>query len=300
MKRSLYKKRHKNDIYKVIREIKLYIYCGLLFILIFKRQDKNNTMADKWKILKILKAHTNWVMSVGFNHDGTKIVSGSGDNTIRVWNVDTGECILTLKGHTDCVTSVGFNHDGTKIVSGSRDNTIRVWNVGTGECILTLKGHAEYVLSVGFNHDGTKIVSGSDDKTIRVWNIDELGKKFSFMKERSIYEKYMTITHQGKSFLVVNIEIEGYSLMLKVTTDSKGSYKVERDGGIGDNKLESMIGSGLCEKIKNQKHKNIKELLEDIYSDQEQFVHQIKQKSYADFWLSKPKGINKLDQRSKK
>ena len=39
--------------------------------------------------------------SVGFNHDGTKIVSGSWDKTIRVWNVDTGECILTLKGHTE-------------------------------------------------------------------------------------------------------------------------------------------------------------------------------------------------------
>merc|ERR1711991_222809 len=62
------------------------------------------------------------------NHDGTKIVSGSDDNTIRVWNVDTGECILTLKGHTSYVLSVGFNHDGTKIVSGSDDNTIRVWN----------------------------------------------------------------------------------------------------------------------------------------------------------------------------
>ena len=64
-----------------------------------------------------MKGHTSGVMSVGFNHDGTKIVSGSGDKTIRVWNVDTGECILTLKGHTHYVTSVGFNHDGTKIVS---------------------------------------------------------------------------------------------------------------------------------------------------------------------------------------
>ena len=54
-----------------------------------------------------------------FSKDGTMIVSGSQDNTIRVWNVDTGECILTLEGHTDRVMSVGFNHDGTKIVSGS-------------------------------------------------------------------------------------------------------------------------------------------------------------------------------------
>ena len=45
---------------------------------------------------------------LAFNHDGTKIVSGSSDKTIRVWNVDTGECILTLKGHTSHVTSVGI------------------------------------------------------------------------------------------------------------------------------------------------------------------------------------------------
>ncbi len=119
-----------------------------------------------------MKGHTDYVNSVGFNHDGTKIVSGSFDNTIRVWNVDTGECILTLKGHTSYVLSVGFNHDGTKIVSGSVDETIHVWNIDTAECILTLKDHTYDVYSVGFNHDGTKIVSGSDDNTIHVWNVD--------------------------------------------------------------------------------------------------------------------------------
>ena len=119
----------------------------------------------------ILEGHTSVVNSVGFNHDDTKIVSGSYDRTIRVWNVATGECILTLEGHTGEVTSVVFNHDGTKIVSGSWDNTIRVWNVNTGECILTLRDHTSWVNSVVFNHDGTKIVSGSYDETIRVWNV---------------------------------------------------------------------------------------------------------------------------------
>ena len=52
-------------------------------------------MADKWKLLKILKGHTDEVRSVAFSKDGTKIVSGSWDRTIRVWNVDTGECIFT-------------------------------------------------------------------------------------------------------------------------------------------------------------------------------------------------------------
>jgi WD40 repeat protein len=76
-----------------------------------------------------LKGHTSYVTSVVFNHDGTKIVSGSRDNTIRVWNVDTGECISTLKCHTRDVFSVRFNHDGTKIVSGSDDETIKVWEM---------------------------------------------------------------------------------------------------------------------------------------------------------------------------
>ena len=71
-----------------------------------------------------MKGHTDYVNSVGFNHDGTKIVSGSDDNTIRVWMLI--QCILTLSWN---VTSVGFNHDGTKIVSVGL--TIRVWNVDT-------------------------------------------------------------------------------------------------------------------------------------------------------------------------
>ena len=79
---------------------------------------------------------TGYVSVVVLTCGCTKTGSGSYDNTIRVWNVDTCECILTLKGHTNCVMSVVFNHDGTKIVSGSYDKSIRVWNVDTGECIF--------------------------------------------------------------------------------------------------------------------------------------------------------------------
>ncbi len=59
--------------------------------------------------------------SVAFNHNGTKIVSGSDDYTVCVWDVNTDTLNNTLQGHTSLVTSVAFNHDGTKIVSGSRD-----------------------------------------------------------------------------------------------------------------------------------------------------------------------------------
>jgi len=117
-----------------------------------------------------LNGHTDQVFSVAFNDDGTKVVSGSEDKTIKVWNVATGEMEQTLNGHTATVCSVAFNDDGTKVVSGSEDNTIKVWNVATGEMEQTLNGHTDQVFSVAFN-DGTKVVSGSLDNTIKVWNV---------------------------------------------------------------------------------------------------------------------------------
>ena len=114
------------------------------------------------------------VKSVAFSPDGTKIVSGSWDNTLRVWDAETGLSILgPLLGHTSHVNSVAFSPDGTKIVSGSWDNTLRAWDAETGLSILgPLLGHTSGVNSVAFSPDGTKIVSGSWDKTLRVWDAE--------------------------------------------------------------------------------------------------------------------------------
>ena len=111
------------------------------------------------------------VWSAGFSPDGTKVVSGSADGTVRLWDVATGECEQTLVGHSDDVKSAGFSPDGTKVVSGSADSTVRLWNVATGECEQTLQGHSRAVGSAGFSPDGTKVVSASRDKTLRLWDV---------------------------------------------------------------------------------------------------------------------------------
>ena len=81
------------------------------------------------KIIRTLNGHTESVRSVSFSPpDGKYICSGSGDKTVRLWNVDTGEIISTLNGHTDCVWSVSFSRDGNKICSGSSDKTVLLWN----------------------------------------------------------------------------------------------------------------------------------------------------------------------------
>jgi WD40 repeat protein len=82
--------------------------------------------------LKTLNGHTDAVWSVAFSSDGTRIVSGSFDNSVRVWDASTGAELKTLNGHTGYVSSVAFSSDGTRIVSGSSDNSVRVWDALTG------------------------------------------------------------------------------------------------------------------------------------------------------------------------
>jgi WD40 repeat protein/serine/threonine protein kinase len=116
------------------------------------------------------RGHTTSVNSVALSPDGKRIVSGGGDNTVRVWDVDTGQNTLTLKGHTDVVDRVALSVDGKRIVSASEDKTVKAWDADTGQNTLTLRGHTGAVNGVAFSPDGKRIVSASSDKTIKVWD----------------------------------------------------------------------------------------------------------------------------------
>ena len=119
---------------------------------------------------RTLRGHTGRVTSVAFSPDGKRLVSGSQDNTVKVWDAQTGQETLTLKGHTGAVRSVAFSPDGKRLVSGSQDGTVKVWDAQTGQETLTLKGHTLWVTSVAFSPDGKRLVSGSQDCTVKVWD----------------------------------------------------------------------------------------------------------------------------------
>ena len=120
-----------------------------------------------------LPAVTGAVYSVAYSSDGQRIISGSEDRTIRIWDAKTGAPVgKPLEGHTDNVWSVAYSPNGQHIISGSADHTIRIWDAHTGGAVgYPLNAHSHGVRSIACSPDGRHIVSGSLDTTIHVWEL---------------------------------------------------------------------------------------------------------------------------------
>jgi WD40 repeat protein len=88
-----------------------------------------------------------------------------------VWDLDTGQELLTLRGHVDFVTACVVLPDGKRAISGSGDRTLKMWDLITGEELLTLHGHTAQVSACMVTPDGRRAVSASEDHTVKVWDL---------------------------------------------------------------------------------------------------------------------------------
>jgi hypothetical protein len=93
---------------------------------------------------------------VALSADGTRLASGSGDRTVRLWDAATGAPLQTLEGHTGPVGLVAFSADGTRLASASDDGTVRLWDAATGAPLQTLEGHTRHVK---FSAEGTLLLT---------------------------------------------------------------------------------------------------------------------------------------------
>src|SRR5262249_41046362 len=118
--------------------------------------------------MSVLLGHTEGVNSVAISPDGMRVLSGSEDWTLRLWDLSTGQTLKVLQGHSAAIRSVAFSPNGKQALSGSADGTVLLWDLATGDTLQTLTGRSA-ITSVQFSPDGKHTVSGSVDGTIRLW-----------------------------------------------------------------------------------------------------------------------------------
>ncbi len=147
--------------------------------------------------LVLQTGHTARVASVSWSPDSKRLASASDDQTVIVWNVQTGEKIRTLTGHSGPVKSVSWSPDGKRLASASEDKTAIVWDAQTGEKIHTLTGHSKDVSSVTWSPDGKRLASASFDKTVIIWNV-QTGEKFRTLTGHSEAVHSVTWSPDGK------------------------------------------------------------------------------------------------------
>ncbi|MCP5104203.1 MAG: DUF4365 domain-containing protein [bacterium] len=132
-------------------------------------------MTDEKKdsALMVLKGHDGVVWSVAVTPDGKRAVSGSEDQTLKVWDLNSGKCTATFKGHKAWISSVAVTRDCKRAVSGSYDKTVKVWDLISGECLATMQGHTGEIgeWTMAITPDDKRAVSGSNDYTLKVWDM---------------------------------------------------------------------------------------------------------------------------------
>lgn len=126
-------------------------------------------------------APQNWVTALATSPDGTRLVSGSENKTVSIWDLTTTQLLRTLSQHQGAIASVALSPDGQTLASSAADRTVKVWNAATGELQHSFEGFASDVIFVGFSADGKTLITVSQEKkseteeqtvnTIKIWDL---------------------------------------------------------------------------------------------------------------------------------
>jgi predicted Zn finger-like uncharacterized protein len=128
----------------------------------------------------VLEGHRDWINSVCFNMDDSRILSASGgapradgvaDNTLRMWDTASGKCIDILDSRPTPINAVCASDETNIAVSGGRDAVLRVWNLDSRQCTGELRGHTDGVTSVSITRRGHLALSSSSDGSLLLWDL---------------------------------------------------------------------------------------------------------------------------------
>ncbi|MBD2146747.1 serine/threonine-protein kinase [Sphaerospermopsis sp. FACHB-1194] len=129
-----------------------------------------------------------WIRSVSFSPDGTRAISGGGERTVDIWDLENNRKIIRFPKQNSSVYAVSFSPDGKFCLSGNHDAILCLWEIETGQEIRRFEEHTGPIRSVTFSPDGKFALSASDDMTVRLWEVNT-GQEISCLKRhwRAVY-----------------------------------------------------------------------------------------------------------------
>ena len=116
-----------------------------VFKIIYTPASGKSAARGELKLVGTCKGHKRGIWTVRFSRTERVLATGSGDKTIKLWNMDDFTCTKTFEGHTNSILRVEFINTGTQLVSSASDGLVKVWNIKEEECITTLDNHEDKV-----------------------------------------------------------------------------------------------------------------------------------------------------------
>lgn len=151
---------------------------------------------------RAMPRHDGPVRALAVTPDGTRLVSGGDDRTVRIWDLASGRLERTLEGHTDPVRAVAVSPDGRRVLSGGAYDEVRVWDLRSGKFVHTIASQAGYraVYAVAVAPDGGRVVWGGAGASVHVWDLAG-GRLEHTLRNGDLTVRTVAITPDGKSAL---------------------------------------------------------------------------------------------------
>lgn len=125
--------------------------------------------------LRIFAGHLSDVNALAFHPNCNYLATGSSDKSVRLWDVQTGQCMRIFTQHHQSVDTLAFSPNGRLLVSAGKDAFVNVWDLASGKCLDSLRGGPGRVHTLDFSQDGQMLATGHAEDAVCLWDMSVLG-----------------------------------------------------------------------------------------------------------------------------
>ena len=161
---------------------------------------ENQSQAAPFSGLTTFEGHSGKVNDLALSLNQTVLASGSDDQTVKLWDVESGEERRSLPRHSDRVQAVAFSPDGKLVISGSGSGEVLVWDAVTGTLLSSLTGHSSAINDLVVSSDGNILGSASADRTIRLWDLAQ-SELIDVLEGHRSYVNAIAFSPDGKTII---------------------------------------------------------------------------------------------------